>query len=270
MTLLVLPAIAQVRITEFMASNSSTLADEDGAFSDWIELQNTSSNSVNLLNWSLSDSAGNPGKWRFPATNLPPKSFLIVFADGKDRIVPGAPLHTNFKLDAGGEYLALFAPDGTAATEISPRYPPQFPDVSYGINLQLASTTLVTTNAAIHFLIPTDSSVDATWTLTNFDDASWQAGTNGIGYETGIADPQEESFAAKVLATQPVTFWRLNETNGVEAANSGMEGVEDDGGYEGNIVLGQAGPRPPAFQHVRSGQPCAAFERDRRLRQRAV
>ena len=31
---------------------------------------------------------------------------------------------------------------------------------------------------------------------------------NGIGYETGFTDPQEESFAAKVLATQPVAFWR--------------------------------------------------------------
>lgn len=41
-------SIAQVRITEFMASNTSTLADEDGDFSDWIELQNTATNSVSL------------------------------------------------------------------------------------------------------------------------------------------------------------------------------------------------------------------------------
>src|ERR1039458_2196835 len=95
-----LPAIAQVRITEFMASNTSTLADEDGDFSDWIELQNTASNSVSLLNWALTDSSGNPGKWRFPATNMPPKSFLIVFASGKNRAMNGAPLHTNFKLGA--------------------------------------------------------------------------------------------------------------------------------------------------------------------------
>ncbi len=65
---------AQVRITEFMASNTHTLLDEDGDSSDWIELQNTSTDSVSLLNWALTDSAGNPGKWRFPATNMPPKS----------------------------------------------------------------------------------------------------------------------------------------------------------------------------------------------------
>ena len=251
---------AQVRITEFMASNTSTLVDEDGDSSDWIEIQNTSSNSVSLLNWALTDSSGNPGKWRFPATNIPPKSFLVVFASGKDRTTPGAALHTNFKLGADGEYLALFDPEGSVATEIAPRFPPQFPDVSYGIGMQLTTTTLVATNAAILFLIPTDSSVDAVWTQTSFDDSSWQAGTNGIGYETGIADPLEESFAAKVLATQPVAYWRLNETNGVSAVNSGTEGVEDVGGYMGNIVLGQAGPRPPAFNAFEANNNAPLFD----------
>jgi hypothetical protein len=236
-----------VRITEVMASNTKTLMDEDGSFADWIEIENTSASPVNLLNWSLTDSAGNPGKWRFPATNIPPHSFLIVFADGKDRATNGAPLHTNFKLSAEGEYLALFDSSGALATEISPRFPPQFPDVSYGVDMRLATTALVSTNAAIHYLIPTNASVDATWAQLDFDDSSWPGGINGIGYETGIADPQEESFAAKVLATEPEAFWRLNETTGPAAINSGTEGVESEGGYLGNFVLGQPGPQPPAY-----------------------
>ena len=61
---------AQVRITEFMASNTQTLFDEDGAPSDWIEIQNASATNVSLLNWALSDSAGDAAKWLFPATNL--------------------------------------------------------------------------------------------------------------------------------------------------------------------------------------------------------
>jgi hypothetical protein len=259
-SLLSLPATAQIRITEFMASNTHTLVDEDGDSSDWIEIQNTSSNSVSLLNWALTDSAGNPGKWRFPATNLPAKSFMIVFASGKDRATPGAPLHTNFKLSAEGEYLALFGPDDTAATEITPQFPPQFPDVSYGIGMQLVTTTLVATNAAIHYLIPQNSSVDATWTQTNFNDSSWPVGTNGIGYETGIADPQEESFAAKVLAAQPEAYWRLNETNGVTAVNLGSGGVSDGGGYVGGIVLGSAGPRPPSFPTLEANNNAPTFD----------
>ena len=65
-------ARGQVRISEFMASNTHTLLDADGASSDWIELQNLTTNSVSLLNWALTDSSGNPGKWRFPPTNMPP------------------------------------------------------------------------------------------------------------------------------------------------------------------------------------------------------
>ncbi len=236
-----------VRITEVMASNTKTLADEDGAFSDWIKLENPSTSPVNLLNWSLTDSAGNPGKWRFPATNFPPKSFLIVFADGKDRATNGAPLHTNFKLSAEGEYLALYDSSGTLLTEISPRFPPQFPDVWYGIGMRLSSTTPVTATANMRYWIPTNASVDATWTQLNFDDSSWLSGVNGIGYETGIADPQEESFAAKVIAKSPVAYWRLNETSGLYATNFGTDGVSDQGGYNGNISLGQPGPQPPAF-----------------------
>ena len=36
MASLAVPVTAQVRITEFMASNTSTLVDEDGDSSDWI------------------------------------------------------------------------------------------------------------------------------------------------------------------------------------------------------------------------------------------
>ncbi len=259
-SLLSFPASAQVRITEFMASNTQTLIDEDGDTSDWIEVQNTTTNSVSLLNWALSDSAGNPGKWRFPATNMPPKSFLIVFASGKDHAVAGQELHTNFKLSSDGEYLALFAPDGTVASEIIPHYPAQFPDVSYGIGMSLTASTLVATNAAIHYTIPINASADATWTQTNFNDSSWRVGTNGIGYETGLADPQEESFAAKVLASQPETYWRLNETNGVTAVNLGSGGVSDGGGYLGNIVLGETGPRPPQFPTFETNNAAPTFD----------
>ena len=264
------PADAQVRITEFMASNTHTLVDEDGGSSDWIELQNTSSTNVNLLNWALTDSSGNPAKWLFPATNLASGSFMVVFASGKDRRTPGLPLHTNFKLDAGGEYLGLFRPDLTAATEISPAYLPQFPDVSYGIEMRVQTTTLVASNATIRFLIPANGSVDGTWTQTNFNDSSWLSAPNGIGYETGIADPQEESFAAKVVASQPVAYWRLNETNGPAAVNSGTEGVEDRGGLRRRHCFKRRRPAPAAVPHFRDEQRLAGFRWYERFRQWAV
>lgn len=123
-----------ITISEFMAKNTSTLADEDGEFSDWIEIHNGSACTLNLNNWCLADDSSNLAKWRFPNTNLPPGQFLVVFASNKNRRVPGAPLHTNFKLADQGEYLALVRPDGISiASQFSPAYPTQLPDVSYGM-----------------------------------------------------------------------------------------------------------------------------------------
>ncbi len=125
---------AQIVISEFMASNAKTLADADGDFSDWIEVQNTSSRPVNLLGWSLTDRPDLAARWRFPATNLNAGAFLVVFASGKDRTNSGAPLHLDFRLSAAGDYLGLFPPDSAAAaTEFAPVYPPQKTDISYGI-----------------------------------------------------------------------------------------------------------------------------------------
>src|SRR5947207_7744228 len=86
-------APGEVILSEFMASNAHSLVDEDGQASDWIEIQNLGPEPVNLLNWSLTDAAADLTKWRFPATNLNAGSFLVVFASGKNRRVPGAPLH---------------------------------------------------------------------------------------------------------------------------------------------------------------------------------
>src|SRR5947199_2527732 len=112
-----------VVISEFMAANHSTLLDEDGDSSDWIEIFNSGATTVNLSGWYLTDDPADLTKWTFPATNLPPNSFLIVFASGKNRAVAGAPLHTSFNLNSGGDYLALVHPDGVSiATEFAPAF----------------------------------------------------------------------------------------------------------------------------------------------------
>src|SRR5947208_8299856 len=129
-------AASPLVLSEFMADNTHTLSDEDGSFDDWIEIYNTSSSPVNLDGWHLTDDAHDLTKWRFPAANLDAGGFLVVFASGKDRRVAGAPLHTQFKLSADGEYLALVEPDGvTIATEFAPKFPRQVPDVSFGLGL---------------------------------------------------------------------------------------------------------------------------------------
>jgi len=121
-------------ISEFVADNESGLADGDGDFSDWIEIFNPTGSPVELAAYFLTDDDSDLTKWFFPAYLLAPGERVIVFASGKDDAGPAGQLHTNFKLRAGGEYLALVAPGGTNILhEFSPTYPAQSPDGAYGI-----------------------------------------------------------------------------------------------------------------------------------------
>lgn len=120
-----------IRINEFMASNSATLTDEDGEYSDWIEIYNSGSSSIDLFNWSLTDKADKPSMWKFPSVNIQPNGYLIIFASGKDRAISGSELHTNFKLGTEGEYLALINQDGNYISSFSPFFSEQYKDISY-------------------------------------------------------------------------------------------------------------------------------------------
>jgi hypothetical protein len=127
------PLRADPVISEFMASNTVTLADQDQAFSDWIEIHNPDGAPVNLAGWYLTDNAANKLRWQFPAVTLSPGGYLVVFASNKNRRDPAAELHTNFALAAEGEYLGLIRPDGvTVASEYAPTFPVQLNDISYG------------------------------------------------------------------------------------------------------------------------------------------
>lgn len=128
-------SLAAPFISEFMAANDSALADADGAFSDWIELTNPEPGPFSLAGYALTDDLTDLRKWILPAVTLDAGSRLVVFASGKNRTDPNGQLHTNFQLAAGGEYLALVAPDGvTVVSSFAPAYPPQFDDESFGLS----------------------------------------------------------------------------------------------------------------------------------------
>ena len=144
--------LAPIRISEFMTANSTTIADEDSDFSDWIELQNFGTNSVSLAGWLLTDDVLVLGKWRLPAVTLTPGQFKLIWASAKNRTNAAAPLHTNFKLDRGGGYLALFDPDTNLVSAFT-AYPSQFSDVSYG--------RAPSSNSFGYFATPTPASANA-------------------------------------------------------------------------------------------------------------
>ena len=85
----------QVVISEFMEKNRTTLRDEDGDFSDWIELWNRSDEAVDISGWNLSDRENQLG-WTLPEMSLQPGERIVIFASGKDR--QGEQLHTGFSL----------------------------------------------------------------------------------------------------------------------------------------------------------------------------
>ncbi len=97
----------QLFINEVMSDNTSTLADQTGLFHDWLEIYNPADQAIDLTGFALSDDATLPDKWRFPAKVIQPQSYLLVFASDLNLTDPAQPLHTNFKLAAGGERLLL-------------------------------------------------------------------------------------------------------------------------------------------------------------------
>jgi len=114
-------------INEFMASNSETVADQDGEYDDWIELYNNSSDPVNLNGIGLSDNFSSPFKWTFPDTVINGYSFIVVWADDDDE---QAGLHTAYKLSKAGEEVMLTNVTGETLDSIE--YSQQYSDTTFG------------------------------------------------------------------------------------------------------------------------------------------
>ena len=180
---------ADVYISEFGAVNEATLVDEDGDSPDWIEIFNAGPDTANLEGWYLTDSNAELRKWSFPARELEPGNFLIVYASDKDRSEPTGPLHANFRLTSDGEFLGLTrdTDDGIeVVSAFSPEYPSQFPDISYGVSQNVVETTYLPPAAPARLFFPNDDNLGPSWTAVDFNDASWLPATSSIGYQTTV------------------------------------------------------------------------------------
>lgn len=239
-------ASAAVSISEFVASNSTGLRDEDGDSSDWIELYNDGASPVNLAGWSLTDDSTNPGKWTLPAVSIEPQGFVLVFASAKDRAIPGAPLHANFKLAAEGGYLGLFQPGGALAHHYQP-YPAQYEDKPYGIQQTVTTTQLVASNASLRYLVPAGSTpTNATWTARTFNDSGWTAGSNGVGFESTVPHWLFKTF----FSNQSIP--NLSQAEAVVGTPSLQSGVQQTNhpvvNFDNSWSQGHFTPEnPPAF-----------------------
>ena len=114
-------------LSEVMPKNATFAADQDGDFSDYIELYNGSDSAISLDGFMLSDNSAKRDKWIFPDVSIEPGQYLIVYASGKNRTE--GELHTNFSLDADGEVLFLSDENGLLIATLS--YADALPDTSW-------------------------------------------------------------------------------------------------------------------------------------------
>lgn len=101
-----------LEISEIVTDNISGLTDERGGRADWVEIRNTSSNTVSLAGVTLGPKIFGDGE-RMTFTNRPslgPGEHIVIYADGNPS---QGQLHAPFRLNRLGEQLAL---TGTAAT----------------------------------------------------------------------------------------------------------------------------------------------------------
>ena len=108
-----------LEISEAMSANVTYFADETGAHPDYIEIHNTSSATVNLGGWALSDNRSKLKKWLFPDVALPAGGYLAVHCSGVDRTGDSNHLHAAFKLSSDGEEIFLTSPKGQVADMVA-------------------------------------------------------------------------------------------------------------------------------------------------------
>ena len=127
-----------IYLSEILASNSAIDTFKDAGHTDWIEIYNSSAETVDLSGWGLSDDLGRPRKWQFPAgTAIAPGEYRVVLCDGKVEKTVTGECHTNFKLSRlKKETVTLSDAEGRILDKII--LPEMKTDVSYGRTLGMA------------------------------------------------------------------------------------------------------------------------------------
>jgi hypothetical protein len=107
-------SFSQIVINEGCNKNYLSVSDENGDASDWIELYNSGTTSVNLNGYALSDKPTVPNMWIFSNLNIPAGGFIQVFCSQKNRY-GSAPFQfgvseQNFTPQAGWSQHQLITP----------------------------------------------------------------------------------------------------------------------------------------------------------------
>ncbi len=122
-----------LRFSEVLVYNDSLNVDDFGKHSAWIEIFNTSYNTVDVGGCYLTDDLSNPTKYWIPtgdpSTRLQSRCYMIFWADNK----PTRGIsHINFTLSES-DTLALFDANGKTLIDKLVIPSPQYSNMSYGL-----------------------------------------------------------------------------------------------------------------------------------------
>ena len=121
------PGAIEIIFTAFMADNDGDIQDEAGDYDDWLTIENTGTETVDLTDWQLTDDYPEDlTPWTFPSgQTIAPGEELLIWCDEDD----DGPLHASFKLSAGGETVTLLNVAGDVVDEVT--FPEMGTDEAY-------------------------------------------------------------------------------------------------------------------------------------------
>lgn len=90
--------VKSIVINEICSKNRYSYLDTYEEDSDWIELYNTTSDSIDLNGWGLSDNRSNPYVFTFDHLVLKPNDYLVVVASGREVKINNNEYHLPFTL----------------------------------------------------------------------------------------------------------------------------------------------------------------------------
>lgn len=93
-------------ISEVMPSNCKYLRQSDGGYYDWIELKNTSENTIDLSNYALSKDPDEPNQFPLPQRILEPGARIVIICSG-DAALTGSYIQAPFTLSREESWVYL-------------------------------------------------------------------------------------------------------------------------------------------------------------------
>ncbi|MFK7926071.1 MAG: lamin tail domain-containing protein [Bacteroidia bacterium] len=124
-------AISDLTINEVMSMHDTTIVDAFGEREDWIELHYAGISAIDIGGVFLTDDKDDLTKWQLSnSLSVPPGGYVQFWADDDPE---QGTLHTDFKLDNEGEWIALVQRIGESITILDSISIPALPEnISYG------------------------------------------------------------------------------------------------------------------------------------------